>query len=157
MFGSIKIVLILILLAGAGGAYTYVTNLQKTSEIHRLNALKFEQAAQQNEEALRVQKENYIALQKNLEEVNAEFQATRAQNNVLSTKLAEHDINVLAAERPKSIKRLINRGTVNANRCFEILSGAELNDKEKEAKSATSFNKECPWLWPGNSVTTSTE
>ena len=145
------------LLAGAGGAYTYVTNLQKTSEIHRLNALKFEQAAQQNEEALRVQKENYIALQKNLEEVNAEFQATRAQNSVLSTKLAEHDINVLAAERPKSIKRLINRGTVNANRCFEILSGAELNDKEKEAKSAISFNKECPWLWPGNSVTTSTE
>ena len=149
MFGSIKIVLILMLLAGAGGAYTYVTNLQKTSEIHRLNALKFEQAAQQNEEALRVQKENYIALQKNLEEVNAEFQATRAQNNVLSTKLAEHDINVLAAERPKSIKRLINRGTVNANRCFEILSGAELNDKEKEAKNGNAFNKECPWLWPG--------
>ena len=113
MFGSIKIVLILMLLAGAGGAYTYVTNLQKTSEIHRLNALKFEQAAQQNEEALRVQKENYIALQKNLEEVNAEFQATRAQNNVLSTKLAEHDINVLAAERPKSIKRLINLSLIH--------------------------------------------
>tara|TARA_X000001036_G_scaffold66327_1_gene57034 strand:+ start:2092 stop:2565 length:474 start_codon:yes stop_codon:yes gene_type:complete len=157
MFGSIKIVLILILLAGAGGAYTYVTNLQKTSEIHRLNALKFEQAAQQNEEALRVQKENYIALQKNLEEVNQEFAASRAQNGVLTKKLAEHDINALAAERPDSITRLINRGTVNAGRCFEILSGADLTDKEKEAKSATSFNKECPWLWPGNSVTTSTE
>ena len=107
----------------------------------------------QNEEALRVQKENYEALQKNLQEVNQEFAASRAQNSVLTKKLAEHDLNALAAERPDSITRLINRGTVNAGRCFEILSGAELNDKEKEAKSAQSFNKECPWLWPGNNVT----
>ena len=141
------------LLAGAGGDYTYVTNLQKTAEIHRLNAEKLEIAVAQNEEALRVQKENYEALQKNLQEVNQEFAASRAQNSVLTKKLAEHDLNALAAERPDSITRLINRGTVNAGRCFEILSGAELNDKEKEAKSAQSFNKECPWLWPGNNVT----
>ena len=141
------------LLAGAGGAYTYVTNLQKTAEIHRLNAERLEIAVAQNEEALRVQKENYEALQKNLEEVNEEFQAARAQNSVLTTKLAEHDLNALAAERPDSITRLINRGTVNAGRCFEILSGAPLNDKEKEAKSAKSFNNECPWLWPGNNTT----
>tara|TARA_B100000902_G_C27199387_1_gene858226 strand:+ start:174 stop:638 length:465 start_codon:yes stop_codon:yes gene_type:complete len=149
MFGSIKMVLILMLLAGAGGAYTYVTNLQKTSEIHRLNAERLEVAVAQNEEALRVQKENYEALQKNLEEVNEEFQAARAQNSVLTTKLAEHDLNALAAERPDSITRLVNKGTKNAGRCFEILSGAPLNDKEKEAKSAKSFNNECPWLWPG--------
>ncbi len=142
-------VLILMLLAGAGGAYTYVTNLQKTSEIHRLNAERLEVAVAQNEEALRVQKENYEALQKNLEEVNEEFQAARAQNSVLTTKLAEHDLNALAAERPDSITRLVNKGTKNAGRCFEILSGAPLNDKEKEAKSAKSFNNECPWLWPG--------
>ena len=137
------------LLAGAGGAYTYVTNLQKTSEIHRLNAERLEVAVAQNEEALRVQKENYEALQKNLEEVNEEFQAARAQNGVLTTKLAEHDLNALATERPDSITRLVNKGTKNAGRCFEILSGAPLNDKEKEAKSAKSFNNECPWLWPG--------
>ena len=137
------------LLAGAGGAYTYVTNLQKTAEIHRLNAERLEVAVAQNEEALRVQKENYEALQKNLEEVNEEFQAARAQNSVLTTKLAEHDLNALAAERPHSTTRLINRGTVNEGRCFEILSGATLNDKEKEAQSAKSFNNECPWLWPG--------
>ena len=153
MFGTIKAVLILMLLAGAGGAYTYVTNLQKTAEIHRLNAEKLEIAVAQNEEALRVQKENYEALQKNLQEVNQEFAASRAQNSVLTKKLAEHDLNALAAERPKSITRLINRGTVNAGRCFEILSGAPLNDKEKEAKSAKSFNNECPWLWPGPTTT----
>ena len=142
----------MIVLASAAGAFTYVKDLQKTSEIHRLNAEKFEQAAQQNEEALRVQKENYIALQKNLEVVNTEFAATRAQNNVLSAKLAEHDLNVLAAQRPKSITRLINSGSKKAGRCFELLSGADLTDKEMEAKSAKSFNSECPWLWPNNST-----
>ena len=142
----------MIVLASAAGAFTYVKDLQKTSEIHRLNAEKFEQAAQQNEEALRVQKENYIALQKNLEVVNTEFAATRAQNSVLSNKLAEHDLNVLAAQRPKSITRLINSGSKKAGRCFELLSGADLTDKEMEAKSAKSFNSECPWLWPNNST-----
>jgi hypothetical protein len=152
MFGSIKIALIMIVLASAAGAFTYVKDLQKTSEIHRLNSEKFEQAAAQNEEALRVQKENYVALQKNLEVVNAEFASTRAQNNVLSDKLAKHDLNSLAAERPKSIVRLINGGSKKAGRCFELLSGADLTDKEMEAKSAKSFNSECPWLWPNNST-----
>ena len=152
MFGSIKIALIMIVLASAAGAFTYVKDLQKTSEIHRLNSEKFEQAAAQNEEALRVQKENYIALQKNLEVVNAEFASTRAQNNVLSDKLAKHDLNSLAAERPKSIVRLINGGSKKAGRCFELLSGADLTDKEMEAKRARSFNSECPWLWPNNST-----
>jgi hypothetical protein len=151
MFGSIKIALIMIVLASAAGAFTYVKDLQKTSEIHRLNSEKFEQAAAQNEEALRVQKENYIALQKNLEVVNAEFASTRAQNNVLSDKLAKH-LNSLAAERPKSIVRLINGGSKKAGRCFELLSGADLTDKEMEAKSAKSFNSECPWLWPNSST-----
>ena len=80
------------LLASAGGAYVYVTDLQKTSEIHRLNAEKFEQAAKTNEEALRVQKENYLAMAKNLEVVNKEFAATRAQNTVLADKLAKPSI-----------------------------------------------------------------
>jgi hypothetical protein len=149
MFGSIKIALLLMLLASAGGAYVYVTDLQKTSEIHRLNAEKFEQAAKTNEEALRVQKENYLAMAKNLEVVNTEFAATRAQNTVLADKLAKHDLNSLAAKKPKSITRLINKGSANAGRCFELLSGADLNDREMEAKSAKSFNNECPWLWPG--------
>ena len=142
----------MIVLASAAGTFTYVKDLQKTSEIHRLNSEKFEQAAAQNEEALRVQKENYVALQKNLEVVNAEFASTRAQNNVLSDKLAKHDLNSLAAERPKSIVRLINGGSKKAGRCFELLSGADLTDKEMEAKSAKSFNSECPWLWPNNST-----
>ena len=42
MFGSIKIALIMIVLASAAGAFTYVKDLQKTSEIHRLNSEKFE-------------------------------------------------------------------------------------------------------------------
>jgi hypothetical protein len=59
------------------------------------------------------------------------------------------DLGLLAAERPDSIERAINRGTRNAGRCFELLSGAILTEDERNATDGESFNKECPWLWPG--------
>jgi hypothetical protein len=57
------------------------------------------------------------------------------------------DLGLLAAEKPDSIERAVNRGTVNAGRCFELLSGAELSEEEKNAKDGIAFNKECPWLY----------
>jgi len=79
--------------------------------------------------------------------VNAEFAATRQQNNILSDKLAKHDLEILASQRPDSIERLINGGTSNAGRCFELLSGSPLTEKEKNAKNEKAFNNECPWLF----------
>jgi hypothetical protein len=45
------------------------------------------------------------------------------------------------------VQRLINGGSKNAGRCFELLSGSPLTEKEKNAKTDKSFNNECPWLY----------
>ena len=85
-------------------------------------------------------------------EVNDKFATIRASNNVLSQKLQRHDLGVLANKKPGLVQKIINRATVNANRCFEIESGAKLTEKEKNAKTGKAFNNECPWLWSGAST-----
>ena len=88
-----------------------------------------------------------------LKKVSSDFADIRNQNSKLAQKLETIDLGILAFNKPKSIERAINGGTKNAGRCFEILSGSPFTVREKEAKDAKSFNKECPWLWPGNTST----
>jgi hypothetical protein len=66
---------------------------------------------------------------------------------VLSDKLGRHDIGNLAENKPGLVERVINGASIKAGRCFELLSGAPLTDKEKEAENGKSFNSECPWLF----------
>jgi chromosome segregation ATPase len=127
----------------------YVSNLQKNLMIAQANAAKLETAVQLNEQTITSLKADYEKINQELTRINNEFAETRRQNNVLRDKLANVDLGMLAQTKPDSIQRAINRGTANAGRCFELLSGAPLTDQEKEATDGKTFNKECPWLWPG--------
>jgi hypothetical protein len=72
---------------------------------------------------------------------------TRTRNKILAKKLESLDLGLLGAEKPDVVERLINRGTANALRCFELMSGAPLSEKEREAENGKAFNRECPWLF----------
>ena len=100
-----------------------------------------------NETTIKTMVADYAAASAELKKVNAEFAAIRTQNSRLASKLADFDLGLLAAAKPASIERAVNRGTANAGRCFELLSGATLTDSEKEAENGDKFNKECPWLY----------
>ena len=71
----------------------------------------------------------------------------RKQNKTLSNKLGRHDLGNLAENKPGLVEKVITKASGKANRCFELLSGAELTEKEKEATNGKSFNSECPWLF----------
>lgn len=147
--GSIKLLLIVFVISAAGAGYMYVSNLQKNLMIAQANAAKLETAVELNEQTITSLKADYEKINKELTRINNEFAETRRQNSVLRDKLANVDLGMLAQTKPDSIERAINRGTANAGRCFELLSGAPLTDQEKEATDGKTFNKECPWLWPG--------
>jgi len=145
--------LMFILMLGMGGAFKwYYDDTQERIAILNENNAKLETAVAISEEAVATLQADFAKANEELNRVNQEFAAIRAQNNVLADKLARHDLAVLGAGKPGLVERLVNRGTVNAGRCFELLAGAELTDKEKEATSGEAFNRECPWLWPGNST-----
>jgi predicted nuclease with TOPRIM domain len=64
----------------------------------------------------------------------------------LNSKFNKRDFGALAAQRPQTIQRLINRASENVARCFELASGAPLTDVEKNAKTPLEANNECPNL-----------
>jgi hypothetical protein len=131
-------IMLIVMCAMGGLGYWYYNDTQeKLATLHENNA-KLETA---------------VAISEELQKVNNEFRDIRAQNNVLSKKLAKHDLSELGSKKPGLVGKIINNASDKAGRCFEILSGAKLTEKEIGAKNGKAFNSECPWLWPGNTVT----
>ena len=152
-----KIYALLIVMGLVGGVvyagkYYYDTTQAKITTLTENNT-KLEGAVETAEAATKSLKQDYAKIAKELNKVNNEFARIRKQNNVLANKLKDMDLALLAVNKTTSIERAINRGTVNAGRCFELLSGSELTEKELEAKNGKEFNRECPWLWPDNTIT----
>lgn len=141
--------LIVLLLGGSGLFYSYYNDTQaRLAELVENNA-KLEIAVQTSEAALKSVQEDLKRANEETQKVNAEFSKIRAQNNVLASKLGKHDLGVLGAAKPALVEKIINKASAKAGRCFELLSGAELTEEEKNAKSDQAFNSECPWLWTG--------
>ena len=135
-----------------GIGYWYYNDTQATISTLTENNAKLGMAVETQEAAIESLQQDYAAMAAENQRINEAYAEIRRQNNRLSSKLADMDIGLLAAEQPDSIERAINRGTVNAGRCFEILSGSPLTEDELNAKDGESFNKECPWLWSGPST-----
>jgi len=131
----------------AGGFYLYYQDTQKRMATLVQNAAKLETAVQMNEQTIGSLQQSYAAAQAELTALNTEFLNIRRQNQQLATKLQQIDLTAAAIANAEGIERAVNRGTENAGRCFELLSGAELTDVERSAQNATAFNKECPWLY----------
>jgi septal ring factor EnvC (AmiA/AmiB activator) len=143
----IAAVLLVIMAMMAGIGYWYYTDTQKRLAILQENNAKLEIAVQTNEQALESLQADYEKASAELATLNEQYISIRRQNQQLADKLQEIDLTAAAIANAEGIERAVNRGTENAGRCFELLSGAELNEKERNAENDIAFNKECPWLY----------
>ena len=137
---------LIICIMGAGG-YWYYNDTQEHLAILQQNNAKLEIAVATNESALESLQADYASAQNEISALNTAYQAIRRQNNRLADKLQKIDLEAAAIANAEAIERAVNSGTEDAGRCFELLSGAELNDKERNAQNGIAFNKECPWLY----------
>lgn len=142
-------ILLVLLLGGSGLFYSYYNDTQARLAALVENNAKLEIAVQTNEAALKSVREDLVKANEETQKVNEEFSKIRAQNNVLANKLSRHDLGVLGAAKPALVEKIINKASAKVSRCFELLSGAELTEEERNATSAKTFNSECPWLWTG--------
>ena len=140
-------ILFIIMMTMGGVGYWYYTDTQRTIAVLTENNAKLEMAVATNEQAIQAMVADNAAKDAELQRVNSEFASIRRQNQQLAGKLAQIDMTAAAIANPEAIERAVNRGSVNAGRCFELLSGAELTEREKNAKNDIAFNKECPWLY----------
>lgn len=139
--------LLIVIMTMGGIGYWYYTDTQRTIAVLTQNNARLEMAVATNEETIKTMAADFAAANEELKKVNTEFANIRRQNQELANKLADIDMTAAAIANPAAIERAVNRGSVNAGRCFELLSGAELTEDEKNAENARSFNKECPWLY----------
>ena len=130
-----------------GVGYWYYNDTQARMAILQENNAKLETAVATNEAAVESLQADYASAQQEISSLNEAYTAIRRQNQRLADKLQEIDLTAAAISNAESIERAVNRGSENAGRCFELLSGAELNDKERNAENGIAFNKECHWLY----------
>ena len=145
---QLRIALIVILLAGAGGRYLYVNKLQKDNAILKTNQIKLESAVADNNAVIEQQTKDLKKIRttlKEVEETNAKLQADR---DALNKRLGKHDIGNLAENKPGLVEKIINKASDSAARCVEIASGSPLTDEELNGKP----NRECPSFWPSDTV-----
>ena len=131
---------------GAVG-YWYYNDTQARLALLQENNTKLELAVATNEQALESLQADYTSAKNEISTLNSAYQAIRRQNSRLADKLQKIDLESAAIVNAEGIERAVNTGTENAGRCFELLSGAELNEKERNAQDGIAFNKECPWLY----------
>jgi len=153
MFGTIKIAMVLIMLAGAGGGVMYVKTLKSDLATSEANNAKLLDSVSEQQAVIEQQQKDFTAIleaNKELEEKNRvlskEFAALDERFNKINGKGEVRDIGKLAEERSKSVERVINSATKKAMRCVEIAMGSPLTEKEKNATKKSEINTECPSL-----------
>ena len=145
---KIKIILMLLVLAGGAGGYAYVQKLQKDNAILKTNQVKLETAVSENNKVIEQQTKDLKQIRSTLSNLEEEKKKLQADKDNLSKKLGKHDIGELAEMKPGLVEKIINKASDSAARCVEIASGSPLTDEELNGKP----NRECPSFWPSDTV-----
>ena len=146
---QIRLALILIILASAGGGYWYVQKLQKDNAILKSNQVKLETAVAESNQVIEQQSKDLKKIRSTLKEVEELNDRLQEDKNSLNKRLGKHDIGNLAENKPGLVEKIINKASDNAARCVEIESGSPLTEEELNGTP----NRECPSFWPDSNTT----
>ena len=146
---QIRLALILIILASAGGGYWYVQKLQKDNAILKSNQVKLETAVAESNQVIEQQSKDLKKIRSTLKEVEELNDRLQEDKNSLNKRLGKHDIGNLAENKPGLVEKIINKASDSAARCVEIASGSPLTEEELNGTP----NRECPSFWPDSDTT----
>ena len=135
-----------ILASAVVGAGVYVMKLRSANAILKANAVKMESAISEQQELITKQKEDFQEILKANNKMNELVNNLKKDLEDLDKRFNKknRDFGKLAIEKTKVIERIMNKGSVNAQRCIEIASGAPLTEEEQNATKKSEINTECP-------------
>ena len=142
MFAKLKVYLIMFaaFAAFAGVAYWYYQDTQAALRTYAENQGKLEGAIKQQSAANEALRSDMANMQKAFTTLSEEFEEARQQvkdvENLFKKGTDGRDMSVgeRAIENPEYIEDVLNTGTTELFRCFEILTGAPLGDQDAQAK-----------------------
>jgi len=148
MFGSVRIIFTMIIIAGIAGAGMYVMKLRSDNAILKANQIELEQGIESQKQLLDQQKEDFEDILESNKQLNKLINTLKKDLDELDKRFnkGKRDVGKLAIEKPKPVERIINKGAENAMRCVELASGAPHTEKELKATKKSEINPECPAL-----------
>ena len=125
MFSGIKIAMVFIVLAVAGGGLFYVKQLQSNLKIMQLNNAKLEQAVETTEQSLALLKEDNIRLNNLSDQLTKDLQKAEAYGDSLRNRLRELDLVQDAIKDSKDLEGRMNGATAKLWRELEAATGGD--------------------------------
>ena len=154
MFGSIKIVMVGLLITGIAGAGMYVMKLRSDNAILKANQMKLEEAVSSQKELIANQKKDFQEILDANNKMNELVSVLKKDLDDLDKRFNKknRDVGKLAIAKTESIERITNGASALAMRCVEIASGSPLTEDEKNATKKSQINSECPSMANPNYV-----
>jgi len=149
---TIKAVAALIIVVVIAGGAWYATGLRADLAVAKINADRLREGIETQKSLMEAMRRDIAQIQTINSELQQENQRQQAEVRALTDRFnvnargEARDFGAIAAARPGSVERLVNRGSDNARRCLEIASGSPLTEQEKNAKTSSEINRECPTL-----------
>ena len=154
MFGQLRMIITVIMLAGISGAGIYVMKLRADNATLKANQIKLEQAVDSQQKVIAQQKKDFDDIMKANKQLNTLVQGLKKDFEDLDKRFNKggRDLGKIAIERSKAIERIVNKGTEAAARCIELASGASHTEAELKATKKSEINRECPSIANPNYV-----
>ena len=154
MFGSIRLVMVGLLITGIAGAGMYVMKLRSDNAILKANQMKLEEAVSSQKELIANQKKDFQEILDANNKMNELVSVLKKDLDDLDKRFNKknRDVGKLAIAKTESIERITNGASALATRCIEIASGSPLTEKEKNATKKSEINSECPSIANPNYV-----
>jgi predicted RNase H-like nuclease (RuvC/YqgF family) len=150
MFAGLQLkIAIALVVAGLGtGAWFYVRSLQAELEAGKIRESKYTEAIAAKDAVAEKLQSDLGRMAASQERLNEKLNEAQANVTVLQKKFADAENRASARsalKSPSDTEMRINRGTVSALRCNELVTGAPLTPDEKAGKV---INAICPEFFP---------
>ena len=154
MFGSIRLVMVGLLITGIAGAGVYVMKLRSDNAILKANQVKLEEAVSSQKELIAKQQEDFKEILAANQKMNELVSTLKKDLDDLDNRFNKggRDFGKLAIEKTETIQRIINGASDKVLRCVEIAGGAPLTEQEINATKKSEINRECPSIANPNYV-----
>ena len=135
MFGTMKMVMVVIMIGGLAGAGMYVMKLRSDNAILKANQIKLEEAVSSQKELIAKQQEDFKEILKANKKFNELVNALKKDIDDLDNRFNKggRDFGKLAIEKTEAIERIVNGASDKAIRCVEIAGGSPLTEEEINA------------------------
>ena len=154
IFGSMRMIMIGVMVAGLAGAGAYVFKLRADNAILKANAVKLESAIADQKQLIEKQQKDFEEILEANKKFNKLINALQKDIDDLDNRFNKggRDFGKLAIEKTATIQRIINGASDKVLRCVEIAGGAPLTEQEINATKKSEINKECPSIANPNYV-----